>query len=125
MTRVAAVETAKAGIRVIAMCPGLVKTPGHVGAAKEVDDFLLSTVPMGRWGVPEEITDGIIFLCSDMASFLTGTAFVSGSDSCQSLAQRVGNRWRVCSALRMCIVLSDNMHHCSSSPYTKGSFSQL
>lgn len=57
------------------MCPGLIKTEGHVAAAKEVDDFLLSTVPMGRWGVPDEITDGLIFLCSDMASFLTGSAF--------------------------------------------------
>lgn len=89
MTRVAAVgeyqplaaycsqrsETAKANIRVVAMCPGLIKTEGHVAAAKEVDDFLLSTVPMGRWGVPDEITDGLIFLCSDMASFLTGSAF--------------------------------------------------
>lgn len=59
------------------MCPGLIKTPGHVDAAKEVDDFLLSTVPMGRFGVPDEITDGIVFLCSDMASFMSGATLVS------------------------------------------------
>jgi NAD(P)-dependent dehydrogenase (short-subunit alcohol dehydrogenase family) len=75
MSRVAAVECAPNQIRVVAMCPGLVKSPGHVEAAKEVDDFLLTTVPMGRFGVVEEITDGLIFLCSDMASFLTGNAF--------------------------------------------------
>lgn len=75
MSRVAAIECAPQNIRVVAMCPGLVKTPGHVEGAKEVDDFLLTTVPMGRFGVVDEITDGLTFLCSDMASFLTGTAF--------------------------------------------------
>jgi NAD(P)-dependent dehydrogenase (short-subunit alcohol dehydrogenase family) len=48
-------------LQVIACCPGLVKTPGHVDAAKEVDDMLLAKMPMGRFGIPDEITDGIIF----------------------------------------------------------------
>lgn len=43
------------------MAPGLVSTPGHVKAAKEVDDMLLAKVPMQRFGVPEEITDGLVF----------------------------------------------------------------
>lgn len=101
MTRVAAVETAKQKIRVcvhynvrikpsssrsnrcatlmqvVAMCPGLITTPGHVKAAEEVDNHLLSKVPMARFGIPDEITDGLTFLCSDMASYLTGSAFVS------------------------------------------------
>jgi NAD(P)-dependent dehydrogenase (short-subunit alcohol dehydrogenase family) len=59
------------------MCPGLITTPGHVKAAKEVDDMLLAKVPMKRFGVPDEITDGLTFLCSDMASFMTGCTFVS------------------------------------------------
>jgi len=97
MTRVAAVEHAKDRIRVIAMCPGeftvcrvasrrlltwplparagLITTPGHVQAAKEVDDMLLAKVPMSRFGVPEEIVDGVTWLLSDMSSFMTGTSF--------------------------------------------------
>lgn len=43
-----------------------------MGAAKDVDDMLLGKMPMGRWGVPDEITDGITFACSTMASFMSG-----------------------------------------------------
>ncbi|KAM0747360.1 short chain dehydrogenase [Meredithblackwellia eburnea MCA 4105] len=75
MSRVAAVEHAKDRIRVIALCPGLIKTPGHVEAAKEVDDMLLAKVPAGRFGTVDEITDGVTWLCSDMASYMTGTTF--------------------------------------------------
>ena len=53
----------------------MVTTPGHVQAAKEVDDMLLAKVPMSRFGVPEEVVDGVTWLCSDMSSFMTGTSF--------------------------------------------------
>ncbi|ORY90087.1 oxidoreductase UcpA [Leucosporidium creatinivorum] len=75
MTRVAAVEHAKDRIRVVAVCPGLITTPGHVKAAKEVDDMLLAKVPMSRFGTVDELIDAITWLCSDMASYVTGSAF--------------------------------------------------
>ncbi|UZJ55697.1 hypothetical protein CBS101457_005017 [Exobasidium rhododendri] len=53
--------------------PGLIQTPGHTSVAKEVDDFLLGRVPMGRFGSPQECVDGIIYLCSEMSSFCTGS----------------------------------------------------
>jgi len=64
--------------------------PGHVEAAKEVDDMLLAKFPMGRFGVPDEITDGLIFACSDMASFMSGCTLVCLCGKIRTLADKVG-----------------------------------
>ncbi|PWN88831.1 short chain dehydrogenase reductase family protein [Acaromyces ingoldii] len=72
MTKAAALEHAHEGIRVNAILPGLIKTPGHVATAKEVDDELIKRVPMQRWGSPQECVDGILYLASDMSSFCSG-----------------------------------------------------
>jgi NAD(P)-dependent dehydrogenase (short-subunit alcohol dehydrogenase family) len=73
MTKSAALDHADEGIRVNAILPGLIKTPGHTSVAKDVDDMLMAKLPMKRWGSPQECVDGIIYLCSDMSSFCTGT----------------------------------------------------
>jgi len=71
-----AVELAPRGIRVTALCPGPVDTPGLAGFAAQVpSDDAASTIaiPMGRVGDPKEIAAGALFLASNESSFLTGS----------------------------------------------------
>src|SRR5512135_2678579 len=67
LTKSAALEYAQRGIRVNAVCPGLIWTPmadQMVGAGqREALDALLKCVPMGRHGRPEEIADVVLWLC--------------------------------------------------------------
>jgi NAD(P)-dependent dehydrogenase (short-subunit alcohol dehydrogenase family) len=77
LTRSAAIEYAKAGIRVNAVCPGLIDTPMVDRLSVEVPtlrDALLAMKPMGRLGRPEEVAEAVVWLCSDAASFVTGHA---------------------------------------------------
>lgn len=72
------------GIRVNAISPGPVRTPGLGGLVPDEErqglyDFLASQVPLGRLGEPEEIGKAVAFLASDAASFINGTEmFVDG-----------------------------------------------
>lgn len=77
LTKSAALEVAREGIRVNAVCPGSVRTPmlrGFVGG----DDALLEKMgrraPMGRLGESGEIAEAIVWLLSDAAGFVTGNA---------------------------------------------------
>lgn len=76
-TKSAALEYATRGIRVNAVCPGMIHTPmtdqmraGGQGAI--LDEMLETFVPMKRQGRPEEIADAVLWLCSDRASYVTG-----------------------------------------------------
>ena len=69
-TRLIAIEYARQGIRCNAVCPGVIDTPLIVGAP--IDDKFLANIPMGRLGKPEEIANVVLFLASDLASFITG-----------------------------------------------------
>ncbi|WP_336359428.1 SDR family oxidoreductase [Haladaptatus sp. ZSTT2] len=74
LTRVAAVEYAKQGIRVNAVCPGVVDTPMVSRAAEdtpELIDQFVAMQPLGRMAEPNEIASAVVFLCSDDASFIT------------------------------------------------------
>ncbi len=78
MTKTAALEYAQSGIRVNAVCPGVIRTPM---VARLVDSSTLYTEkdleagePVGRMGRPEEIAESVVWLCSDAASFVTGVA---------------------------------------------------
>ena len=65
LTKVAALELAKTGIRVNAVCPGVIKTPmveRGLGANIEAEKAYASMAPMGRMGKPEEIADTIVYL---------------------------------------------------------------
>ncbi|WP_431301606.1 SDR family NAD(P)-dependent oxidoreductase [Sediminicoccus sp. BL-A-41-H5] len=74
LTRAAALDHAKDGIRVNAICPGYVETPlAHRGIERR-RDAILARVPLGRIGTVEEIAAMVVFLCSDRASFVTGEA---------------------------------------------------
>ncbi|APR76452.1 3-oxoacyl-[acyl-carrier protein] reductase [Minicystis rosea] len=77
LTRVAALEYSKQGIRVNAVCPGAVRTPMLEQQAREggfTEDLLVSAEPIGRLGKPEEIAEAAAWLLSSAASFVTGHA---------------------------------------------------
>ena len=75
LTKTAALEYARTGIRVNAVCPGVIRTPmverllsGHPRAQARLVDM----EPIGRLGTPEEVAEAVLWLCSDAASFVTG-----------------------------------------------------
>jgi NAD(P)-dependent dehydrogenase (short-subunit alcohol dehydrogenase family) len=75
LTKTAALENAKLGIRVNAVCPGIIKTPmidRATGNKKEAEQQFMAMEPVGRFGLPEEIANAVLWLCSDEASFVTG-----------------------------------------------------
>lgn len=74
LTQTAALENAKLGIRVNAVCPGFVETPMsdrtlRVPAAYQ---FAVSCQPMGRLGKAIEVAEAVVWMCSERASFMTG-----------------------------------------------------
>ncbi len=78
LTTSVSAELAPQGIRVNLVCPGFIETPMHRRGRKilgdEVyDDGVLPRVHLRRAGRPEEIARSILFLCSDEASYITGT----------------------------------------------------
>jgi NAD(P)-dependent dehydrogenase (short-subunit alcohol dehydrogenase family) len=76
LTKSAALEYGRRGVRVNAVCPGTVRTP-MVEAATQLpglEEQLLALHPIGRIGTPEEIANAVLWLCSDDASFVLGHA---------------------------------------------------
>jgi NAD(P)-dependent dehydrogenase (short-subunit alcohol dehydrogenase family) len=75
-TKSAALEYATRGIRINAVCPGLIWTPmaDQMAASgqREALEGMKKIIPMGRTGRPEEIADAVLWLCSDAASYVTG-----------------------------------------------------
>ena len=77
LTRSAALDYAKKGIRVNAVCPGVTRTgitEAFIQATPDGAAQLAAQSPMGRMGEPEEIAAAVIWLCSDESSFVTGHA---------------------------------------------------
>jgi NAD(P)-dependent dehydrogenase (short-subunit alcohol dehydrogenase family) len=78
LTKGAALENARKGIRVNAVCPAVVETPmvDRVLVRPEVRKYMFSLHPMGRFGTPMEIAEAVVWMCSDRASFMTGQSLV-------------------------------------------------
>lgn len=76
LTKSAALEYAQRGIRVNAVCPGLIWTPMAeqmvAGGQQEALDGMLAAIPMQRHGRAEEIADAVLWLCSSASSYITG-----------------------------------------------------
>ncbi len=78
LTKTAALETAKSGIRVNVVCPAVIETPmgDRIFSAPEMHDFAIGVHAMRRFGKPMEIAEGVLWMCSDRASFMTGQSLV-------------------------------------------------
>jgi len=79
LTKAAALEYAKAGIRINTVCPGVIRTSAfeeYSAALPQLAQTVLAMNPMGRLGEPEEVAEAVVWLCSDAASYITGHALV-------------------------------------------------
>jgi NAD(P)-dependent dehydrogenase (short-subunit alcohol dehydrogenase family) len=78
LTRTAALENAKKKIRVNAVCPAVIETPmaQRLFGAPDVHEFMVSEHPIGRTGEPREVSEAVLWLCSEKSSFMTGHSIV-------------------------------------------------
>ncbi len=76
ITKTAAMEYAKDKIRVNCVNPGYIKTPMTDETMKTRYDQLMEKVPMNRLGLPEEIAEAVVWMCSEKASFMTGASHI-------------------------------------------------
>lgn len=72
LTKSAARELAQRGVRVNAIAPGFIETDMTDKLPEDVKKKMLENTPLNRFGKPEEIADVVVFLASDMSSFVTG-----------------------------------------------------
>jgi len=79
LTKSVAKELATTGVLVNSIAPAVIATPMNLATAPEVLDYMLSKIPMGRLGQPEEVAALVGWLCSEDCSFSTGACYdISG-----------------------------------------------
>ena len=78
LTKSTAIQYAVEGIRANSVHPGPIATPMTEGVRGSSDDnqWFLANTPLGRWGEPEDVAYGVLFLASDESSFMTGSELV-------------------------------------------------
>jgi NAD(P)-dependent dehydrogenase (short-subunit alcohol dehydrogenase family) len=78
LTKSAALEVAKNGIRVNAVCPAVIETPmaDRLFGKPEVQEWVLGLHPMGRFGQSLEVAEAVVWMCSSAAGFMTGQSLV-------------------------------------------------
>jgi NAD(P)-dependent dehydrogenase (short-subunit alcohol dehydrogenase family) len=79
LTKTAALEYAQKNIRVNCVCPGAIQTPMTariIDSGQMNEDDVRAFEPVGRWGQPAEIGEGVVWLLSDASSFVTGHSMV-------------------------------------------------
>lgn len=77
ITRAAALEYVRSGVRINAVCPGSTRTPmleGFMGGDPAIERAMANSAPIGRLARPEEIAQAMVWLLSDAASFMVGHA---------------------------------------------------
>ena len=72
LTKAVAREVASRNVTVNALAPGYIDTAMVDELTAETQDKILSTIPMGRFGTPEDVAEAVVFLASDGASYITG-----------------------------------------------------
>ena len=85
LTKAAALEYASKGIRINAICPGPTETPMVAGLMEREPgrlDEVLSSIPLGRMGRPEEIASAVLWLCSPGAGFMVGQTVMPDGGYC-------------------------------------------
>jgi NAD(P)-dependent dehydrogenase (short-subunit alcohol dehydrogenase family) len=82
LTKSAAIEYATDGIRINCVNPGFIETPMTKETREKRGDEILARVPMHRWGVPDEIAEAVVWMCSDKASFMTGATHLVDGGYC-------------------------------------------
>lgn len=82
--KIAAAELAPRGIRVNAVSPGPVATEimRKLGPDKGIEEAMLQSIPLARFGRPEEVAGLIAYLCGGSASFITGSEFMIDGGQC-------------------------------------------
>jgi 3-oxoacyl-[acyl-carrier protein] reductase len=79
LTKAAAKEVGFAGVRVNAIQPGIISTPMTDAMPDRIRESRLAEVPLGRFGQPSEVASVVLFLASELSSYLTGTVIeISG-----------------------------------------------
>jgi NAD(P)-dependent dehydrogenase (short-subunit alcohol dehydrogenase family) len=79
LTKTAALEFARQGIRVNAVLPGSTDTPmmrSFIGGNPEIEAFMKGTVPQGELGKPEWLAEAVVWLCSDRAAWVNGESML-------------------------------------------------
>ncbi len=78
LTKSTAIQYAKEGIRANSVHPGYIATPmtEAIGGVSGLNQRVLANTPLGRWGEPEDVAYGVLFLASDESSFMTGSELV-------------------------------------------------
>jgi 3-oxoacyl-[acyl-carrier protein] reductase len=75
-TKSVALEMGSRGITCNAVAPGLIETDMTQAMPPQAREYALQRIPVGRFGTPEDIAYGVLFLCSDYAAYITGQVFV-------------------------------------------------
>jgi NAD(P)-dependent dehydrogenase (short-subunit alcohol dehydrogenase family) len=75
LTKTAALEYAHNKIRVNAVCPGFIQTQMTEDTMRRRGQEIMAQIPVGRMGQPGEIAEMVVWLCSDRASYVTGTCY--------------------------------------------------
>jgi NAD(P)-dependent dehydrogenase (short-subunit alcohol dehydrogenase family) len=91
LTRTVAQEWAGHGVRVNALAPGWIETEMNEPARQQIPEFnrnVLASIPLGRWGTPEDVAGAAMYLCSPAASFVTGAVLIV--DGGQTLSTLTG-----------------------------------
>ena len=72
LTKALAKEEGPEGVRVNCVCPGVIRTPMNDRLTVEEAEDLMASIPLDRFGTPEEVAESLVFLASDKASYITG-----------------------------------------------------
>jgi len=75
-TQNAAIDLSRYNILVNAIVPGICNTEINAGIPKKTREIQEAKIPLGRWAEPEEIAKGVIYLCSDLSTYMTGQLLI-------------------------------------------------